>query len=76
MDICYETVAMVHYTLRIPLTLRKDQILEDIVQEENSTYLNFVPLKIIKHRASFKKPRKTASAERLLKPYLNIGNSD
>lgn len=34
-DICYEAVAMIHYTLGITPTLIKDQIIGDIVQKEN-----------------------------------------
>lgn len=78
MDIRNEAIAMIHYTPGITLTLIKDQIIEDIVQEENSIYLDFFHSKMIKHRAIKKKPRKTAGAfvEEILKLYLNIGNSD
>lgn len=50
-DIRYEAVAMIHYTPGITLTLIKDQIIEDIVQEENSIDLDFFRLKMIKHKA-------------------------
>lgn len=78
MMLCYGAVATGHYILGITLTFRKDQIIEDVVQEENSIYLDYFHLKMIKHKEIKEKLRKTANAfvEKILKPYLNIGNSD